>query len=1129
MKESSVRLVLLALLVGAAVLGGCLGGGGGGGGANSIPVSIESESISGILQGFSMALSSGNQEACLKFFSPDARILGQTSQNVRKIFFPDFSQGFNVASSGASFTLEILEGTRGISILSPSIAKVTARFTGGKLQEIWVVFDLLKIEDVWYIQEITEIQAELYFRIVAPLSATGTAGVMFRQEIAAVGGVPSYTWSIDSAPPWGMTIFPPNQPLAVLSGVPTSAGPATVTIRLTDSSSPVRQVATRTISLMIAPPQIMSVSSPQFAFGTIGASFSHDLTVTGGTPPYIWTVATLPTGLGLAPNSARITGTPQAAGNFQVDVKVTDSASTTANQVLTIRVSSLQISSANLVPGTIRTNISHGLAATGGQAPYTWTVTGLPSGVSFNTANSTITGIPVVSGSFTALVTVVDSASPAAMVSQPLVLSIADLGFNFTSPNLANGTGRMQFSHVLGVNGGVGPYIWTLSNLPSGLAFNPANLTISGIPMTTGSPTVTVSVCDSADMPATITQTLTFSLVDLNFLIAATGNAAGTRRNFFSHPLSATGGIPPYTYTFSSLPNGLGFDPASKSIIGIPMVFGAFGVTVSVMDSADAPATVTQTLSLSIADLPPLQITSSAVATGCIGFDCSFDLTATGGQPLLISQVAYDWSIEAGALPTGWTLDSTIGRLTGTPTATGTFPVTVRATDRASAPVFVDQNLVINIVPPKPAKVLAWKSGPNQVSVGFRDLFDAPLDVTLLSARNPSNYNLFDEQTNKTTSVSTPVPLSINALITGTGATYTLTVSSSLTPSTLYMQAFNIVGSGAWYVSDPTPVRLGNTIHCFNYFPWGTFGETTSPLHFKMPDEDQGEMFLMYRDHVAAVPLSEGASGSNLVINPSRRLLFDDLASNYEFCDINFEFDTSDVLATITALIRDSVSGELFIAERDIDKTYPTIVSNLGVNEGALPADSWFERWNIPYNGSESYVLNLNWGDLARTLDETTGYTGIATYPSMAGGVMPVAFDTGFETENKASSVFLDSNGQLYEYNLSAAGAITITASFTMSTGFSSTGCMLWMNSILDRPQEYLLTNTSANTLFYQTTTTRNWITGSEAPGGTIRGRLANPRGVAVFLSEYKPSGDDFRSFWILVPDDTGIQIFRHL
>ncbi|SPF53875.1 exported hypothetical protein [Candidatus Sulfopaludibacter sp. SbA4] len=73
----------------------------------------------------------------------------------------------------------------------------------------------------------------------------------------------------------------------------------------------------------------------------VGAPYSATLTASGGVQPYVWSLAagsSLPSGLVLNSGSGAITGNPASAGNFRFTVKVTDAASATATQPLTLAV-----------------------------------------------------------------------------------------------------------------------------------------------------------------------------------------------------------------------------------------------------------------------------------------------------------------------------------------------------------------------------------------------------------------------------------------------------------------------------------------------------------------------------------------------------------------------------------------------------------------------------------------------------------------------------------------------------------------------------------------------------------------------------------------------------------------------
>src|SRR5207244_996215 len=70
--------------------------------------------------------------------------------------------------------------------------------------------------------------------------------------------------------------------------------------------------------------------------------------------------------------------------------------------------------------------------------------------------------------------------------------------------------------------------------------------------------------------------------------------------------------------------------------------------------------------------------TAPALPDGASGAAYAVTLAGTGGTP------PYAWSVTAGSLPPGLTLEGPTGALTGTPSASGNFNFTVTLTDSAS-------------------------------------------------------------------------------------------------------------------------------------------------------------------------------------------------------------------------------------------------------------------------------------------------------------------------------------------------------------------------------------------------------------------------------------------------------------
>ncbi|MDJ0754166.1 MAG: putative Ig domain-containing protein [Ardenticatenaceae bacterium] len=145
----------------------------------------------------------------------------------------------------------------------------------------------------------------------------------------------------------------------------------------------------------------------------------------------------------------------------------------------------------------------------------------------------------------------------------------------------------------------------------------------------------------------------------------------------YSASLTASGGNAPYTWsiTSGSLPPGLNLNLSTGIISGTPTAIGSYSFSIRATDS-DGKAVV-KDFEMDII-YPPLDIiTSSPLPSGTIGVPYSTIIEATGGVP------PYSWSVISGALPTGLSLNSATGEISGTPTTAGTFAFTIQVMDSA--------------------------------------------------------------------------------------------------------------------------------------------------------------------------------------------------------------------------------------------------------------------------------------------------------------------------------------------------------------------------------------------------------------------------------------------------------------
>ena len=107
----------------------------------------------------------------------------------------------------------------------------------------------------------------------------------------------------------------------------------------------------------------------------------------------------------------------------------------------------------------------------------------------------------------------------------------------------------------------------------------------------------------------------------------------------------------------------------------------------------EAGNTATKAFTLSVGPAAPLVITnqSSVLPTGRVGVFYETGVFPGGGVP------PYSWSRVAGTLPPGLTVQTSPGRVRGTPTTAGTYAFTLRVADSAGSTA--TQQFTITIQP----------------------------------------------------------------------------------------------------------------------------------------------------------------------------------------------------------------------------------------------------------------------------------------------------------------------------------------------------------------------------------------------------------------------------------------------
>jgi uncharacterized protein (TIGR03437 family) len=542
----------------------------------------------------------------------------------------------------------------------------------------------------------------------------------------------------------------------------------------------------------------------------VGQFYFASCNGTGGVPPYTWALENfqscgnlcayyglLPSGIGWnsSGSTAQFSGTPTTPGPYLYGAQLTDSAGTSVTQTYSGSVTGAPLTMICLPttgPTLVGTPYTATCTASGGVPLYTWSIpTGigsLPVGLSLNASGgptATISGTPTGSGGlgYSYIVQVVDStlASVTQSFNGALTQSSQPLTITSLTPSSAIAGGAGFTLTVIGTGFAAGAVVnWGNTSLstsylgPTQLAAQvPASLiaTAGTAAITVTSPTATSTATSGA---TTFTINPNPSLLLTMSCSPSTGPAAlGVT---YLATCAATGGVSPFTWSISAgaLPQGLapsGTTGSSINISGTPSATGPYSYTVKVVDSSPTPQVQTQSYSGTIT-LPPPAITSLTCSGGSngpstAGVRYADTCTAPNGTAPFL------WSISAGTLPAGLTLNSSASAtatVSGTPTAAGPFSYTLQVADSSSpAPLTGTQTFSGSIgATGSPTLTVS----PSSISFTYRpDLLPPPQSLSVF-----------------TTSTSATFTVSVN------GSWLSVTPLGGQTPQVLWLSVVNAAG-----------------------------------------------------------------------------------------------------------------------------------------------------------------------------------------------------------------------------------------------------------------------------------------------------------------------------------------------
>lgn len=494
--------------------------------------------------------------------------------------------------------------------------------------------------------------------VVSPAASAlpdATTGIAYGLSLSASGGSGPYNYAITVGRlPAGLTLEPLT---GVISGTPSTSESTSFTVTVTDAYS---ASASAAYTIAVAFPTIdLSPSAGALPGATIGAAYSQTISASGGSAPYSYVVSAghLPAGLTLDGPTGALSGTPTTTGTSNFTVTATDAyaASTTASYSLTAAspVVALTPAAGALPGGTTGVAYSQAISASGGSAPYSYTLAGgsLPAGLTLDRATGMLAGTPTAAGSNTFTIAATDAygATNGAAYSLTIVPALSAPIVHAVSVTVAaKSTGN---AIPLNITGDPADSVAVASQPSHGTAKG-TGTTISYTPAAdySGSDSFTYTASNAAGISTAATVTITVSAPAFTFTPAGGSLANAMAGEDYRQQFTAVGGRAPMLYRIASgaLPDGMVLNVSTGELTGPlgPRSEGEYAFSIRAEDGNGATGTETYRLTVT-----PPEITVGDkvidVPAGATPADVYLNRGATGG-PFTEAQLSFVEPASAG-------------------------------------------------------------------------------------------------------------------------------------------------------------------------------------------------------------------------------------------------------------------------------------------------------------------------------------------------------------------------------------------------------------------------------------------------------------------------------------------------
>jgi large repetitive protein len=599
----------------------------------------------------------------------------------------------------------------------------------------------------------------------------------------------------------------------------------------------------------------------KLAYSTTSAVYTLNAAITPNTPIYTGTATywsaspSLPAGLTLNTSTGIISGTPTAVQSVKTYIITASSSGGSTTVTITIMVAiappaALSYSTTSAVY-TLNTAITPNTPTYTGTATYWLVDPKLPAGLTLKATTGVISGTPTKSssvaqytitasnayGSTTATISITVNEDP------PTALSYSTTSCMYTiNEVITNNTPT--------VTGTVTS--WSISPaLPSGLTLNATTGIISGTPNTLQSAKQYKITAINTYGSTTATISITVNLAPPSALSYSTTSCVYTKN------LAIEENTPTYTGTVTSwsvipsLPEGLTLNTTTGVISGTPNTWqNTIQYTIT---AGNAYGSTTVTISITINLAAPKALSYST--TSCV---YTINTVIPSNNPTVTGTIT-SWMVNP-ALPSGLTLNTTTGVISGTPTVTqetteyiivasnpsGVVSATISITINLAAPtalsysttscVYTRNEVITNNTPTVTGTVTSWSVSPSLPAGLTLNTTTGVISGTPTATQSATNYTI--TATNSGGSTTATISITVN-LAAPTALSYSTTSCVYTINLVITSNTPTITGTvTSWSVNPLLPAGL--TLNTTNGIISGTPTATQSATNYTITATNSG-------------------------------------------------------------------------------------------------------------------------------------------------------------------------------------------------------------------------------------------------------------------------------------------------